>query len=152
MIVEIKVVNEEVVLSGVVELPRYQTSGSAAVDLQACVDNNIIIKAGESVLVGTGIAIHLADDNFVGIVYPRSGLGSKHGIVLGNGTGVIDSDYTGEIKVCLWNRSDVDFTVERGMRIAQYMVVPVERVEFTVVEDFTKESERGNGGFGSTGK
>lgn len=151
VIAEIKVINEYSFTSGVIELPKYQTEGSAAMDLQACIDDDLVLKAGESVLIGTGIAIHLGDANFVGMIYPRSGLGSKKGIVIGNGTGVIDSDYSGELKVCLWNRSDEDFKIERGMRIAQYMVVPVERINFKVVKDFTKNSERGGLGFGSTG-
>lgn len=151
MITEIKIINECAFTSGFIELPKYQTEGSAALDLQACIDDDLILKAGESVLVGTGIAIHLREANFVGMIYPRSGLGSKKGIVLGNGTGVIDSDYSGELKVCLWNRSDEDFKIERGMRIAQYMVVPVEKIKFKVVKDFTKNSERGGLGFGSTG-
>lgn len=151
LIVELKVLDKQNIKDGVISLPEYQTCGAAAFDLQACIEEDIVIESGESVLVGTGIAIHLADENFVGMIYPRSGLGSKHGIVLGNGTGVIDSDYNGELKVCLWNRSDVDFTVEQGMRIAQYMAIPVERVNFKVVEEFTGNSERGVNGFGSTG-
>ena len=150
-VVEMKVLDNRYLLDRNFKYPKYQTEGAAAVDLQACTDGDVVIKAGESLLIGTGLALHIGDSDYVGMVYPRSGLGSKHGIVLGNGTGVVDADYLGELKVCLWNRSDKDFTVEEGMRIAQYMVIPVQRVKFKFVEDFSQDSERGSGGFGSTG-
>lgn len=131
-------------------LPQYATPGSAGVDLRACVDDRIELKPGDTHLVPSGIAIHLEDPGYAAIVLPRSGLGHKHGIVLGNLVGLIDSDYQGQVFVSVWNRGQATFTIEPGERIAQLVVVPVVQVEFEVVEAFTA-SERGAGGFGSSG-
>lgn len=132
-------------------MPNYATSGSAGLDLRACVDGTIEIQPGETVLVKTGMAIYIQDTNYAGIILPRSGLGHKHGIVLGNLVGLIDSDYQGELMVSVWNRSQKPFTLEAGERLAQYVLVPVIQAEFEHVEEF-KQSERGTGGFGHTGQ
>jgi dUTP diphosphatase len=132
-------------------LPQYATAGAAGLDLRACIDQPIELKPGATELVPSGIAIHLADPGLAAIVLPRSGLGHKHGIVLGNLVGLIDSDYQGQIFVSLWNRGASAFTLNPMERIAQLVVVPVLQVKLNVVEDFA-ESERGAGGFGSTGK
>jgi dUTP pyrophosphatase len=132
-------------------LPQYATSGSAGVDLRACIDAPIELRPGDTHLIPSGVAIHLADPNLAAIVLPRSGLGHKHGIVLGNLVGLIDSDYQGQIFVSVWNRGQTTFTIQPGERIAQLVVVPVVQVEFEVVDEF-EASERGAGGFGSTGK
>ena len=133
------------------QLPHYATSGSAGLDLRACIDQAIVLKPGDSTLVPSGIAIHLGDPGYAAMVLPRSGLGHKHGIVLGNLVGLIDSDYQGQIFVSVWNRSQSEFTIQPLERIAQMIVVPVLQVEFNVVADFALSS-RGVGGFGSTGK
>lgn len=133
------------------QLPRYATDGSAGLDMRACIDEAITLKAGESALIPTGLAIHLADPKMAAVLLPRSGLGHKNGIVLGNLVGLIDSDYQGEVKVSLWNRSNTDFVVEPFARIAQMVIIPVIQAAFEVVDEFD-ESERGAGGFGSTGK
>ena len=133
------------------QLPEYATPGSAGLDLRACIDAPLVIKPGETVLVPSGIAIHLDDSRYAAMVLPRSGLGPKHGIVLGNLVGWSDSDYQGQISVSLWNRGQNEFTVQPMDRIAQMIVVPVLQVQFNVVSDFTASS-RGAGGFGSTGK
>lgn len=133
------------------QLPEYATSGAAGLDLRACIDQAITLPAGQSTLIPTGIAIHLADPNYAAMLLPRSGLGHKNGIVLGNLVGLIDSDYQGEIKISLWNRSNEDFVIEPMMRVAQMVIVPVLQVAFNVVDEFTP-SERGQGGFGSTGR
>jgi dUTP pyrophosphatase len=132
-------------------LPHYATPGAAGLDLRACIEKEIILKAGESQLVSTGIAIHVADPGYAAMILPRSGLGAKSGIVLGNLVGLIDSDYQGPLMVSLWNRGNAAFTVRPMDRVAQLVVVPVAQVEFEVVEEFTA-SARGAGGFGSTGK
>jgi dUTP pyrophosphatase len=132
-------------------LPQYATSGSAGVDLRACIDSAIELKPGDTQLIPSGIAIHLSDPGYAAIVLPRSGLGHKHGIVLGNLVGLIDSDYQGQIFVSVWNRGQTTFTIQPGERIAQLVVVPVVQVEFDVVNEFTA-SERGAGGFGSSGR
>jgi len=132
-------------------LPAYGTPGAAGLDLRACLDAPLVLEPGASQLVPAGIAIHIGDPGYAAIILPRSGLGAKHGIVLGNLTGLIDSDYQGQIFVSLWNRSQVAFTVNPMERIAQLVVVPVAQVEWNVVEEFTA-SARGAGGFGSTGK
>ena len=132
-------------------LPRYATPGSAGLDLRACIENAIKIQPGETTLVPTGIAIHLADPGLAAMILPRSGLGHKHGIVLGNLVGLIDSDYQGEIFVSTWNRGKEAFTLNPLDRLAQWVVVPVVQVAFNIVDAFA-ESERGAGGFGSTGK
>jgi dUTP pyrophosphatase len=130
--------------------PQYATPGSAGIDLRACIEIAIKIHPGETVLVPTGIAIHLSDPGLAAMILPRSGLGHKHGIVLGNLVGLIDSDYQGEIFVSTWNRGHDTFTLNPLDRLAQLVVVPVVQVAFNVVDDFTA-SERGAGGFGSTG-
>ncbi|SPL72335.1 dUTP diphosphatase [Acinetobacter stercoris] len=132
-------------------LPTYATAGSAGLDLRACVDQAIQIEPGQTVLVKTGMAIYIHDPEFAGLILPRSGLGHKHGIVLGNLVGLIDSDYQGELMVSVWNRGQSAFTLEPGERLAQYVLVPVVQAEFDIVTDFA-ETERGAGGFGHTGK
>lgn len=133
------------------DLPRYATHGSAGLDLRACIDAPMTLKPGESNLVASGIAIHLGDRDLAAMILPRSGLGHKHGIVLGNLVGLIDSDYQGQIFVSMWNRGQHDYTVQPLERIAQLIVVPVVQVELNIVDDFA-ESERGPGGFGHTGR
>lgn len=131
--------------------PHYATAGSAGLDLRACLDAPVILEPGASFLVPSGIAIHLDDPGLAAIVLPRSGLGHKHGIVLGNLVGLIDSDYQGQIFVSVWNRGSKAFEIEPMERIAQMVIVPVLQVGFNVVDDFA-ESSRGEGGFGSTGR
>jgi dUTP pyrophosphatase len=131
-------------------LPQYATSGSAGVDLRACIEAPLELKPGDTQLIPSGIAIHVSDPGYAAIVLPRSGLGHKHGIVLGNLVGLIDSDYQGQVFVSVWNRGQSTFTIQPGERIAQLVVVPVVQVEFEVVEEFTA-SDRGAGGFGSSG-
>lgn len=132
-------------------MPAYATTGSAGLDLRACLDEAIEIAAGETVLVKTGLAIYIEDPNFAGLILPRSGLGHKHGIVLGNLVGLIDSDYQGELMISVWNRGQNTFRLEPGERLAQYVLVPVVQAEFEQVEEFVA-SERGAGGFGHTGQ
>jgi len=131
-------------------LPAYATSGAAGLDLRACIEQPLMLRTGAAELVASGIAIHLADPGYCALVLPRSGLGHRNGIVLGNGVGLIDSDYQGQIMVSLWNRGAQDFTIQPMDRIAQLIVVPVLQVEFNVVESFDT-SARGAAGFGSTG-
>jgi dUTP diphosphatase len=132
-------------------LPKYATAGAAGLDLRACLDAPLELQPGDSHMVRSGLAIHLADPGFAAVVLPRSGLGAKHGIVLGNLVGLIDSDYQGEVMVSVWNRGKSAFTIQPLERIAQLVVVPVVQVELALVEEFTA-SARGAGGFGSTGK
>jgi dUTP pyrophosphatase len=132
-------------------LPQYATPGAAGLDMRACIDAPLTLQPGESRLVPSGIAIHIGDPAYAAIVLPRSGLGAKNGIVLGNLVGLIDSDYQGQVFISLWNRGQAAFTIQPMDRIAQLVVVPVAQVEFNVVEDFAA-STRGAGGFGSTGK
>ncbi len=132
-------------------LPDYATPGSAGLDLRACLDAAITLEPNAWQLVGTGIAIHLADPGYAALILPRSGLGHKHGIVLGNLVGLIDSDYQGELKVSAWNRSSTPFVLQPMERLAQLVVVPVMQVRFNLVEEFPP-SDRGEGGYGSTGK
>jgi len=132
-------------------LPTYATSGSAGLDLRACIDEAIQVEPGQTVLVKTGMAIYIHDANYAGLVLPRSGLGHKHGIVLGNLVGLIDSDYQGELMVSVWNRGQTTFTLEPGERLAQYVLVPVVQAQFDIVNEF-EATERGAGGFGHTGK
>jgi len=132
-------------------LPSYATNGSAGLDLRACIEQPIILAPGETTLIPTGLAIHLAEPNLAAIILPRSGLGHKHGIVLGNLVGLIDSDYQGQVQVSCWNRGKDTFTIQPGERIAQLVIVPVVQVEFEIVADF-EESDRGTGGFGSSGR
>ncbi|MBP6008998.1 MAG: dUTP diphosphatase [Rhodoferax sp.] len=133
------------------QLPAYATAGSAGLDLRACLDSPLTLQANAWQLVPTGIAMYLNDPNFAAIILPRSGLGHKHGIVLGNLVGLIDSDYQGQLMVSAWNRSDVPFTIEPLERIAQLVIVPVVQAQFNVVTEFPA-SARGEGGYGSTGK
>lgn len=132
-------------------MPSYATAGSAGLDLRACVEQATVIEAGQTVLVKTGLAIYIEYPQFAGLILPRSGLGHKHGIVLGNLVGLIDSDYQGELMVSVWNRSQTAFTLEPGERLAQYVLVPVLQAEFEQVEEFVA-TERGAGGFGHTGQ
>ena len=133
-----------------IPMPEYATNGSAGIDLRACIDEPIELTPGQTVLITTGLSIFIEDPGLAATILPRSGLGHKHGIVLGNLVGLIDSDYQGELMVSCWNRGDTTFTVEPGERIAQLVVLPVVQVEFQIVDEF-KESARGVGGFGSTG-
>ena len=132
-------------------IPEYATAGSAGLDLRACLDEPLEIAPGEVKLIPTGLAIHINDPGYAATILPRSGLGHKHGVVLGNLVGLIDSDYQGPLMLSCWNRSEVAYTVQPAERIAQLVIVPVSRVSFDVVEEFNV-SERGEGGFGSTGK
>ncbi len=132
-------------------MPAYATSGSAGLDLRACINEAITIKPGETTLIPTGMAIHLANPAYAAMILPRSGLGHKHGIVLGNLVGLIDSDYQGQLFVSCWNRSQEAFVMNPMERMAQLVIVPVVQANFTVVDEFNA-SERGEGGFGSTGK
>ena len=131
-------------------LPQYTTEGSAGLDLRACLDDDLTITAGSTELIPTGLAIHIKDTKLAAMILPRSGMGHKHGIVLGNLVGLIDSDYQGQLFVSCWNRSSEDFTLKRGDRLAQLIFVPVVQVQFNTVEDFN-DSSRGTGGFGHTG-
>ncbi len=145
--IDVKILDER--LRG--QLPQYATPGSAGLDLRACVDAPVTLAPGQTELIPTGIAIHLADPGLAAVVLPRSGLGHKHGIVLGNLVGLIDSDYQGQIFVSTWNRGNAPFVVNPMERLAQLVVVPVVQVGFNIVEEFGT-SRRGAGGFGSTGK
>jgi dUTP pyrophosphatase len=133
------------------QLPHYATAGSAGLDLRACIDAPITLAPGETRLIPTGMAIHLADPGYAALILPRSGLGHKHGIVLGNLVGLIDSDYQGQLMVSAWNRGQQTFELTPMERLAQLVIVPVVQATFNVVEDFSS-SERGEGGFGSTGR
>jgi dUTP pyrophosphatase len=133
------------------QLPAYATDGSAGLDLRACIDAPLSIKPGETQLIPTGLAIHIGDPGYAAMILPRSGLGHKHGIVLGNLVGLIDSDYQGQLMISTWNRGQTEFTLNPMERLAQLVIVPVMQVGFNIVEDFGA-SERGAGGFGSTGK
>ena len=132
-------------------LPHYATDGSAGMDMRACLDGPLVLQPGESQLIPTGLAIHIEEGGLAAMLLPRSGLGHKHGIVLGNLVGLIDSDYQGQVFVSCWNRGSESFTVEPGERIAQMVIVPVVHADFEVVDDFVA-SERGAGGFGHTGR
>ena len=132
-------------------LPHYATEGAAGMDMRACVDAPLEIAPGETQLIPTGLAIHVEDSGLAAVLLPRSGLGHKHGIVLGNLVGLIDSDYQGQVFVSCWNRGEETFTISPGERIAQMVIVPVVRADFEVVEEF-EESDRGAGGFGHTGR
>ncbi len=134
-----------------IELPSYASEGSAGLDLRACVDEDLTINPGETHLIPTGLAIYIRDPGYAGLIVPRSGLGHKHGIVLGNLVGLIDSDYQGQLFVSCWNRGSTPYTISVGERMAQLVIVPVAQVAFNRVDEFTS-SERGAGGFGSTGK
>ncbi|WP_213299922.1 dUTP diphosphatase [Paraburkholderia sacchari] len=147
MKIDIKILNERMRD----QLPHYATPGSAGLDLRACLDAPITLEPGETKLVPTGLAIHLADRGYAALILPRSGLGHKHGIVLGNLVGLIDSDYQGELMISTWNRGHTTFTLNPMERLAQLVIVPVVQAQFNIVDDF-EQSERGAGGFGSTGK
>jgi len=131
--------------------PEYATEGSAGLDLRACLPETITLAPGDTTLIPTGLAIYIKDPQYAGMILPRSGLGHKHGIVLGNLVGLIDSDYQGQLFVSCWNRSDTPFDIDVAARIAQLVIVPVQQVAFRAVDDFN-ESDRGKGGFGSTGQ
>jgi len=147
--IETKIINPLVGAS--IPLPGYATPGSAALDLRACLSQAITVQPGETVLVPSGIAISIHDPGLVALLVPRSGLGIKHGIVLANTIGVIDSDYQGEIGIGIVNRGTLPYTIEPGERICQMMFVPVAQVALEIVSEFSQETERGAGGFGSTG-
>ena len=147
MKIDIKIIDPRLVDN----LPAYATTGSAGLDLRACLTEPLVLQANAWKLVPTGIAIYLRDTSYAALILPRSGLGHKHGIVLGNLVGLIDSDYQGQLMVSAWNRSDVPFTIEPMERIAQLVIVPVVQAEFNMVSEFPV-SERGEGGYGSTGK
>jgi dUTP pyrophosphatase len=147
MKLEIKVLNEKIRD----QLPHYATSGSAGLDLRACIDSPIVLNPGDTHLIPTGMAVHLGDPGYAALILPRSGLGHKHGIVLGNLVGLIDSDYQGELMISCWNRGQSSFVLQPMERLAQLVVVPVIQVDLTVVESF-EQSHRGEAGFGSTGK
>jgi dUTP pyrophosphatase len=144
---EVKILDERI--RGM--LPQYGTPGAAGLDLRACMDKELVLAPGQSTLVPTGIAIHLGDPGYAAVILPRSGLGAKNGIVLGNLVGLIDSDYQGPLMVSLWNRGQASFAIQPMDRVAQLVVVPVVQVQLEVVEEFAA-SARGAGGFGSTGK
>ena len=148
MLIDVRVMDERMAA----QLPAYATPGSAGLDLRACLDEPLLLAPNAWQLVPTGLAIHLKDPGYAALILPRSGLGHKHGIVLGNLVGLIDSDYQGQLMVSAWNRSDVAFTIEPMERIAQLVIVPVVQAQFNVVEDFAAPSERGAGGYGSTGR
>src|SRR5471030_173468 len=132
-------------------LPAYATTGSAGLDLRACLDEAVTLEPGQTTLVPTGLAIHIEDPGYAALILPRSGLGHKHGVVLGNLVGLIDSDYQGQLMISVWNRGQTTFVIEPGERIAQMVFVPVVQAEFNLVEDF-ESSERGEGGFGHSGR
>ena len=133
-----------------IPLPHYATDGSAGLDMRACIDEPLTVQPGETVLVPTGLAFHISDASLAAVLLPRSGLGHKHGLVLGNLTGLIDSDYQGQVFISCWNRGSQGYEIQPGERIAQMVFVPVEQVRFSIVEEFD-DSERGSGGFGHSG-
>ena len=132
-------------------LPSYATTGSAGLDLRACISEPLTLEAGETKLIGTGLAIYIQDAAYAGLVLPRSGIGHKHGIVLGNLVGLIDSDYQGELMLSCWNRGHAPFTIQVGERLAQYILVPVIQADLTIVDEFVA-TDRGVGGFGHSGR
>ena len=138
-------------LGNEIPIPEYATHGSAGLDLRACLDETLILAPGETQLIPTGMAIHINSPDLAAMLLPRSGLGHKHGIVLGNLVGLIDSDYQGQLFVSCWNRGDTPFTIEIGERIAQMVIVPVVQAQFEIVDEFDA-SQRGEGGFGHTGR
>jgi len=147
--VQLKILDQR--LGNEIPLPRYATGGSAGLDIRACLDTAMDLAPGQSVLVPSGFALHIEDNSLAAVLLPRSGLGHKQGIVLGNLVGLIDSDYQGQVFVSCWNRGHDSFTIQVGERIAQMVFVPVVQAEFTLVDQFT-ESGRGTGGFGHTGR
>ena len=146
--IELKILDSRIGKS--IALPHYATDGSAGLDMRACIDEPLTIGPGDAELVPTGLAIHIGDNRLAAVLLPRSGLGHKHGLVLGNLTGLIDSDYQGQIFISCWNRSTKAYEIKPGERIAQMVFVPVEQVRFELVEEF-RESDRGDGGFGHSG-
>lgn len=145
---QVKIIDKR--LGNEISLPHYGTSGSAGLDLRACLEDTLVLNPGETKLIPTGMSIYIEDEGLAAMILPRSGLGHKHGIVLGNLVGLIDSDYQGELMVSCWNRGSTPFTMEVGERIAQLVIVPVIQAEFDLVEEFAA-TDRGEGGFGSTG-
>ena len=146
--IELKILDSR--LGDSIPLPHYATNGSAGLDMRACIDESLVVHPGETHLVPTGLAIHIEDPALAAVLLPRSGLGHKHGLVLGNLTGLIDSDYQGQVFISCWNRSDKAYEIDPGERIAQMVFLPVEQVKFQVVTEFG-DSDRGDGGFGHTG-
>ena len=147
--IQLKILDQRI--GNEIPLPEHATSGSAGMDLRACIDDAITLKPGDTELIPTGLSIHIGDPKLAATILPRSGLGHKHGIVLGNLVGLIDSDYQGQLFVSCWNRGNTVFTIEVGDRIAQLVFIPVVQVDFEQVDEFD-DSERGAGGFGHTGK
>ena len=147
--IQLKILNAK--LGSDIELPQYATPGSAGLDLRVCIDEPIQLAPGETVLLPTGIAIYIERDDLAATILPRSGLGHKHGIVLGNLVGLIDSDYQGELKISCWNRGNDHFTINPGERIAQLVIVPIVKAQFNLVDEF-EQTSRGEGGFGSSGR
>ena len=147
--IQLKILDERI--GTTIPLPAHATEGSAGMDLRACIDHSITLQPGETELIPTGVAIHIEDPGLAATILPRSGLGHKHGIVLGNLVGLIDSDYQGQLFVSCWNRGNDSFTIEPGDRIAQLVFVPVVQADFEVVDEFDA-SQRGEGGFGHSGK
>ena len=147
--VQLKILDKRI--GNEIPMPSYATSGSAGLDLRACLEQTLDIAPGQTELIPTGLAIHIEDEALAAMILPRSGLGHKHGIVLGNLVGLIDSDYQGQLYISCWNRGDKNFTIESGERIAQLVLVPVVQADFEVVDEF-QTSERAEGGFGHTGR
>jgi dUTP pyrophosphatase len=147
--IELKILDPRI--GDAIPLPHYATDGSAGLDMRACIDVAVTVQPGETILIPTGLAIHIGDPSLAAVLLPRSGLGHKHGLVLGNLTGLIDSDYQGQVFISCWNRGSKSYEIQPGDRIAQMVFVPVEQVEFSVVEEFD-DSARGSGGFGHSGK
>ena len=146
---QVKILNPKI--NQEIALPGYSTTGSAGLDLRACLNEALTLKPGATKLIPTGLAIYIEDPNYAAVILPRSGLGHKHGIVLGNLVGLIDSDYQGELIISAWNRGDTSFVIEPGERIAQLVIIPVQQVEFRLVEEFSS-TDRGTDGFGSSGR
>lgn len=146
---QVKILNDKI--GKEIPLPCYSTEGSAGMDLRACLEAPLSLAPGDTFLIPTGIAIYIEDPGYAALILPRSGLGHKHGIVLGNLVGLIDSDYQGELMISAWNRGQTTFSIEPGDRIAQLMLVPVLQTQFTIVDEFIS-TERGTGGFGSSGR
>ena len=147
--IELKILDARV--GDTIPVPEYATGGSAGLDMRACIDEALTVEPGDTVLVPTGLAIHIGDPGLAAVLLPRSGLGHKHGIVLGNLTGLIDSDYQGQVYISCWNRGRKHYEIQPGERIAQMVFVPVEQVRFEVVDEFA-DSDRGEGGFGHSGR
>ena len=147
--IELKILDPRI--GDTIPLPHYATGGSAGLDMRACIDEPVTVQPGETTLIPTGLALHIGDASLAAVLLPRSGLGHKHGIVLGNLTGLIDSDYQGQVFISCWNRGAKSYSVQPGERVAQMVFVSVEQVEFNVVGEFD-DSDRGSGGFGHSGK